>query len=291
MPRTTASDNRHSPAASPFEAPSAPPTGLAGLYAWVGHESFGRPVGPWAALLTPVPVGAGLLWMALIAAGPALAGWPWLAARLTEAAWLCAAPIVLATVGQAIAMAVSNRLWRESEGERHLDYSPRAWHYAVAAVLAALPLVALQLSGRALNAYLTIAWQWHVWLAPGQPVHVGYNPDPGNLLVIGVLPVVMWQVRRILARVPCGRLLGFQRELAKLKGAVAWDAKAWGEVVGETFERWMADIVPSQTAREEARRHRLRWMHLHREVIAAYQQPPADLARANRALATYRQGL
>jgi hypothetical protein len=32
-------------------------------------------------------------------------------------------------------------------------------------------------------------------------------------------------------------------------------------------------------------------MNLHREVVAAYQQQPADLARANRALATFRQGL
>ncbi|MNL89344.1 hypothetical protein D3C87_2196050 [compost metagenome] len=53
----------------------------------------------------------------------------------------------------------------------------------------------------------------------------------------------------------------------------------------------MADAHPASLVPEKARRHRLRWLNFQREVVAAYQQTPADLARANRALATYRQGM
>jgi hypothetical protein len=255
-----------------------------------GLEGFGRPVSPWAALLTPVPVGAFLLMVVRLFALPQHT-WPWLADRLGEAAWVVWGGFAFATVGQAIAMAWSNRVWRETEGEKHLDYSPRGWHYVVGVLVAMLPIAGLQLSSKVLNAYLRVSWQLQSWVFPGQPVHAGYDPDLGNLLVVGVLPVVLWQARGVVARIPCGRLLGFQRELARLKGAVAWDAKAWGEAVGETFERWMADVHPIGAGAKRERQHRLRWMHFTREVVAAYQAQPADLARANRALATYRQGL
>jgi hypothetical protein len=290
MVRTNATPELDAKVARHFAKPPAQPAGWTRVHVWLGLEVFGRPASPWAALITPVPLAA-LMLLAVRVFAPPPGAWPWLADRVTEAAWVCMMPFVFATIAQAVAMAVSNHLWRETEGERHLDYSPRAWHYWVGVAIAALPLAALQLSPLVLDWYLNASLSLQVWLFPGKPVHVGYDPDPANLLVLGVLPLVMWQVRRLLARIPCGRLLGFQRELARLKGAVAWDQKAWGEMVGETFARWVADLAPSSLSREKARQHRIRVMNLQREVAAAYSQAPTDLARANRALATYRQGL
>lgn len=290
MTRVEPDDNLDLLVARHFAQAPAAASSFDWLRAWFGRERFGFPVAPWGTLATPVPVGAGLLLAVRLFALPAHT-WPWLADRLGEIAWVCLMPFVLATLGQAVAMAYSDHAWRESEGERHVDYSPRTWHYAVAVAIAAAPLFALQLSNRCLNAYLKLSWLAQSFVAPNRPVHVGYDPDLANLMVLGVLPLVFWQVHRLMRRIPCGRLLGFQRELGRLKGAVAWDAKAWTETVGAVFERWTADLLPADTGSERARQHRLRWLNLYREVVAAYQQQPADLARANRALATYRQGL
>jgi hypothetical protein len=290
MVRMKASDNLDLKVARHFASPVVQASSLSRAQAWFGLELFGRPVSPWGALIAPVPVAAAVLLAVRLFALPAHT-WPWAAARLGEAAWLCLMPFVFATIYQAMAMALSEHVWRESEGERHIDYSARMGHYVAGIGLAVLPLVALQLSDRVLGAYMAVGFKVQSLLAPGQSIHMGYDPDVANLMVLGVLPLVLWQARRLLARVPAGRLLGFQRELARLKGAVAWDQKAWGEMVGETFARWMADLQPSSVSREASRRARLHWMNFQREVVAAYQQAPVDLARANRALATFRQGL
>ena len=113
-----------------------------------------------------------------------------------------------------------------------------------------------------------------------------------HVLLLGVLPAVHWQVRRVIVKVPCGRLWGLQRELARLRGAVAFQPDAWAQVVGEAFDRWLADLAPPEidTPGERARQHRLRWAALRKEVVEAWRETPPDLARANRALSLYRQG-
>ncbi|MFP5501445.1 MAG: hypothetical protein ACLGIN_03080, partial [Candidatus Sericytochromatia bacterium] len=192
-----------------------------------GREMFGRPAGPWGAMFAPVPlVGAALLLcrQLLIAAGVA----PWVVNLVGEVGWLCFMPFVMATGGQAIARARSDDRWRESEGEHHLDYSPRRWHYGLALAIAAMPIALLQLWPRALELYLGVS----LWLRTGLGLagagHVGYNPGPLHLLALLTAPAVLWQADRLIRLVPCGRLLGLQRELARLRGAVAWEPAPWG---------------------------------------------------------------
>lgn len=267
----------------------SPPGPWQRLSGWLGQETFGHPVGPWRTLFAPVPLGAAMLFAARQAFLP-LNAWVWAAERLDEMAWLLWAPFALATLGQALAMALSAQRWRETEGEQHLDYSPRAWHYGLATAIAALPLVLLQGCPPALDLYLSVQLRLAALL--GHAASVGYDPDWSNLVVLGVLPLVAWQTRRLLAGIPCGRILGFQREIARLRSAVAWEAIAWEGTVADTFDHWVEDLLPPLTDSPVAgreRRLRQRWGALRREVVLAFLASPPDLLRANRALALFRQ--
>lgn len=278
------------PAPPPARLP-ADEGGWRWLHGAVGLETFGRPAGPWGALFAPVPLGAAAILAAKWIAVPH-AAWAWGADRLGEALWLLVMPFVLATLAHAAAQAASEIAWRLSEGRRHLDWSPRRWHYVAAFALAALPLVALQLSTWLLDTYLTAAIALQSILGPLGALHLGYDQRLTNLFVVAVFPLVYWQAARIVEAVPPGRLLGLQRELARLRGAVAWGPDAWGEVVAEALDRWAADIAPGgdEIPRygELNRRHRQRWAALRKEIVAAWQGTPPDLARANRALHLYR---
>ncbi|HEY9722595.1 MAG TPA: hypothetical protein V6D47_11290 [Oscillatoriaceae cyanobacterium] len=261
------------------------------LRAAFGQESFGRPTGPWRTLATPVPLGAMMLYLARVALLPP-STWLWAVQRLNEIAWLLWAPFALATLGQAIAMGLSARRWRETEGELHLDYSPRAWHYGLATGVVALPLVLLQGCPPFLDLYLSVQLRLASTFGHVASVHVGYNPDWSNLVVLGVLPLVAWQTKRLLASIPCGRLLAFQREIARLRRAVAWEDVAWEGVVADTFDRWVEDLLPPMPdapVADRDRRLRQRWGGLRREVVLSFIASPPDLLRANRALALFRQ--
>lgn len=282
----------------PAPRPVAPPPqqvaedgGWRWLHAAVGLEAFGRTAGPWGALFAPVPLGAAALLGAKWLAVPHGA-YPWLADRAGEALWLMIMPFVLATCVHAAAQAGSEIAWRLSEGRRHIDWSPRRWHYAAAFGLAALPLLGLQVSAWLLDTYLAGAIAIQAVLGPLGAIHVGYDPRLTNLFVVAVFPLVYWQASRLVEAVPPGRLLGLQRELARLRGAVAWGPDAWGEMVAEALDRWAADIAPAGADvpqyGELKRRHRQRWAALRKEIVAAWQGTPPDLARANRALHLYR---
>jgi hypothetical protein len=259
-----------------------------GFHQAVGQEMFGRRAGPWGIAFAPVPLAAFALGVYALAAPDAWLG-PWLTGMLGELAWVAWMPFLLAAAAQAAARAVSDFTWKLTHGERHLDYSPRAWHFHVALAIVMVPLLLLQASDAVLDGYLRV----ELWINTlmGHP-HAGYSPGWTHLLVLGLLPAVHWQVRRVIVKVPCGRLWGLQRELAKLRGAVAFQPDAWAQVVGEAFDRWLADLAPPEidTPGEHARQHRLRWAALRKEVIEAWRETPPDLARANRALSLYRQG-
>lgn len=279
----------------PFNPPPVRPTPDEGGWRWlhgaVGLETFGRPAGPWGALFAPVPLGAlallGAKWLAV-----PHGTYPWLADRAGEALWLLIMPFVLTTLAHGAAQVVSEIVWRLSEGRTHLDWSPRRWHYGVGFAAAVLPLLALQVSSWLLDAYLGVVLATQSVLGPMSAVHVGYDPRLTNLFVVAVFPLVAWQATRIVAAVPPGRLLGLQRELARLRGAVAWGPDAWGEMVAEALDRWTADLAPREgeipQAGEARRKHRQRWAALKKEIVAAWQGVPPDLARANRALHLYR---
>jgi hypothetical protein len=162
----------------------------------------------------------------------------------------------------------------------------------VGGAIAILPILALQFSGGALDLYLALSFKWHMLAGPLADVHVGYNPHPTNLIALAALPAVWWQVRRQLVLIPCGRLTGMQRELARFRGAVAWDPEAWSLLVGDTFDRWLGDIAPKNLddppATEATRLFRRRYAALKQEVVASFVASPPDLPRANRALGHYR---
>lgn len=283
--------------AQPSSTPALPRPANAGLWrvlhGHLGQEMFGRPAGPWGAIFAPVPLaGAFLLSVrqGLIVTGAS----PWLVDHVGEVGWCLFAPFVLATAGQAIARARSDHRWRESEGETHLDYSPRRWHYALAFAACALPVVALQISPWLLERYMAASLWLRTGLGFAGAGHVGYTPGPLHLLALGALPLVLWQAERLLRLVPCGRLLGLQRELARLRGAVAWEPEPWGALVAERFDAWLADLSPGAAhdgpVSEAKRRRRVRWAGLRKEVVASFSALPPDLPRANRALHAYRQG-
>lgn len=276
--------------------PDAPPppadeaTGWRRLHEAVGLETFGRPAGPWGALFAPLPLAAAALLATKALLWPA-ATLPWLADRVGEALYLLAAPFLLATLWHALARSASEAAWKASQGTRHLDWSPRVRHYLVALAVAAVPLLVLQLSAWALDRWLDLA----LWVQGlGGVAHVGYDPGLSNMFtLIPVFPLVWWQAARLVAAVPAGRLLGMQRELARLRGALAWGPEAWGLAVGEAIDRWLADLAPGDgeapLAGEGRRRHRQRWSALRRELVAAWVADVPDLARANRALHLYRR--
>lgn len=271
-----------------------PPPAAPSWRAWhvaLGQEMFGRPAGPWGALFAPVPlVGLGLLALRLL---PLPGGWSWLMTRLGELGWLMLAPFVLATVVQGVAMGVSEARFRASGGQEHRDCSPRAWHYYGAIALTALPVVLLQLGGPFLDFYLQLSMKWHLLFGSLRAAHVGYSPHPANLIVLAALPAVFWQVKRLLLLLPCGRLTGMQRELARFRTAVSWDAEAWSQLVGDTFDRWLDDVAPKNLedppATEAQRLFRRRWAALRKDVVASFVASPPDLPRANRALMQYRE--
>lgn len=262
------------------------------LHAAVGLEAFGRPAGPWGALFAPVPLAAAALLITKWLLWPAGA-LPWLADRLGEALYLLVAPFVLATLWHALAQSASEAAWRASQGTRQLDWSPRRAHYVSALGVAVLPLLVLQLSGWALDRYLDASLWVQSVVGPMASGHIGYDPGLANLFTLAVFPLVYWQAARIVSAVPAGRLVGLQRELARLRGALAWGPEAWGLAVGDAVDRWLSDIAPrdgdAPLAGEGRRRHRQRWSALRRELVAAWVCDIPDLARANRALHLYRR--
>lgn len=286
------------PAAGDRSAPAAEPPrpGKASRrrLAWGPRlELFGAPASPWRGLLLPLPWCAAVLQVLLLRLG-ASPQWPAFGTHLAEALWLLWAPFVLATGGHVVGRGLTHLVFRLTGGSRHLDTSPRRSHYAVAFALAAAPLVAVQLHLPALDAYMTLRFELMQRFFPGSVVYFGYTPDWANLWVLGVFPLVWWQASRLVAAIPPGRLLGLQRELARLRGELAWGPEAWGATVGEVVDRWLADLSPgvgeAPEAGESRRRHRQRWVVLRRELVAAWVGSPPDLPRANRAIELFRSG-
>lgn len=289
FPELDALDADEAPA---FASPAEDGPGWRWLHAAVGLEAFGRPAGPWGAMFAPVPLTAAGLLVTKWLVWPAGA-MPWLADRVGEALYLLAAPFVLATLWHAVAQSASEAAWRASQGTRQLDWSPRRSHYLTALGFATLPLLVLQLSGWALDRYLDVSLWVQSVIGPMAPGHIGYDPRLTNLFTLMVLPLVYGQAARIVSAVPAGRLVGLQRELARLRGALAWGPEAWGIAVGDAVDRWLSDIAPrdgeAPLVGEGRRRHRQRWSALRRELVAAWVADIPDLARANRALHLYRR--
>jgi hypothetical protein len=256
-------------------------------------ELFGAPASPWSALLAPLPWLALLLQLLLIRLGTS-PGWPAVAMHAIEALWLLWAPWWLASVGHGVGRWVSEAVFHATKGRRHLDASARRWHYGLAFGVCALPLALVQWHGATLEAYMTLRIVLVRALGPAGTVHVGYDPDLTNMWVLAVFPVVLWQAGRAVGRIPPGRLLGLQRELARLRGELAWGTEAWAATVGEVVDRWLGDLGPGLGAAPEAgesrRRQRQRWLALRRELVAAWVGSPPDLPRANRAIEQYRSG-
>lgn len=281
----------------PFPPPAPAVLEMVGPGRWfnraVGQEMFGRPAGPWGLLFAPVPVGAALLAAGAVAAATTGHMAPAAAGRLLEIAWVGVAPFALAALGQSVGMAVAEFAWRGSRGTTQLDASPRLWHYPLAAALAIAPLVILQIWPPAVDALLQL-FLWLSTLGSVKAGHVGYDPGWGHLAGVALFPLVLLQARHAILEVPPRRLLGLQRELARLRGAVTWQQEAWTETVEETVDKWLADLAPPPRSApapgERARRHRVRYNALRKELIACWIQVPPDLAGANRALLLYRQG-
>ena len=157
----------------PFNVPAAP--SWRWLNVAVGQEMFGRRAGPWGIMFGPVPLLALALGLFTLFAPQALLG-EFLTSRLAELAWLGWVSFVLAAAGQALVMRVSDIVWRLTEGQRHVDYSPRAWHYHVATAIALLPLVLLQVSDGVLDFYLSTSLWLQSTIGSMQSPHVGYSP-------------------------------------------------------------------------------------------------------------------
>ncbi|MEB3223048.1 MAG: hypothetical protein VKS61_13305 [Candidatus Sericytochromatia bacterium] len=259
----------------------------------LGAELFGAPASPWGALLTPLPWLALALQVLLLHLGNA-PGWPAAGVHATEALWLLWAPWWLVTVGHGLGRWASEGVFLATRGQVHVDASPRRWHYALAFAVCAAPLVVIQWHGATLEAYMTLRIMLARALSPAGTVHVGYDPSVTNLWVLAVFPLVAWQAGRAVGRIPPGRLLGLQRELARLRGELAWGTEAWGATVGQVIDRWLADLGPglgeAPEAGESRRRQRQRWLALRRELVAAWVGTPPDLPRANRAVEQYRSG-
>jgi hypothetical protein len=279
LPPPARSPEPIAPSDAHAEPPRWHPRGVFGL------ELFNRAASPWAALSWPLPIASALLMLVVVTG---TIHWPWLAWRAIEVAYLCWMPFFLSAGGQAIARHLSNAAWK-NKTNTPLDYSPRAWHYVVAVGVCALPLVLLQFVPAFLDSALLAFLRVQSMLAFGAPAQIGYDPDAANLLTLGVLPVVFWQVKRSLLRIPSGRLLGMQRELTRLRGSVAWDTEAWAHLVGDCFDRWLMDVQPLPGKRRA--RQTAAWQAFRRETIQSYQRAPWDLVRANQALWRYRQAL
>lgn len=251
-----------------------------------------RPPGLWGALLLPVPVLAGLTLLLHLVVG-AQAPLSWLSERVCEMAWLVAMSMGLATAGQALAKWRSEAVWRSGMGRRHLDYSPRRWHYALTFAIAAIPIVLLQVSPVCLDAYLDGVLRLQRLAGIGHASLIGYTPNVANLMVLVSYVLVDWQARRWILNIPPGRILGLHRELQRLGGRVGWRSDAWNHTVAECVDRWLSEhSLPDATwllLGDGMRQQRMRFAMLRKEILAAWSQTPPDVPRLQNAVASYRK--
>ncbi|MEB3198526.1 MAG: hypothetical protein VKP62_15115 [Candidatus Sericytochromatia bacterium] len=252
-------------------------------------ERFGESANPWAGLLLPLPGLAFTLQLGLLVAGLP-PSWRAGEASLHLALWLLWVPFLLASALQGTRRLLAETRWRRTRGGLHLDWSARHWHYNLTFLLAFLPVVLLQFLPGVLDAYMLGLMQLLAFF--GRTGHVGYDPSPTNLWLVALWLPIWWQASRHITRIPPGRLLGLQRELARLRGEVTWGAEAWGMTVGDVVDHWLAELIPgaaeAPAAGASRRRARQLWATLRRELIASWVQTPPDLARANRAIDHFR---
>ncbi|GEM_PF-4694522 len=251
-----------------------------------------RPPGLWGGLLLPVPLLAGFTFLFHFVMG--LQGpLPWLSERLCEMAWLIGVSMGLATLGQVLTRIRSESVWRTSMGRRHLDYSPRRWHYAVTFVIAAIPIVLLQLSPTFLDAWLDGVFRLQGLIGTGHPAIIGYTPDTANLTILLVYLLIDWQARRWILNIPPGRILGLHRELQRLGGRVGWREEVWNQTVVECVDRWLGEQSVSDASwllfGDGLRHQRARFAALRKEILAAWAHTPPDIPRLQRAVALYRK--
>ncbi|MEB3284470.1 MAG: hypothetical protein VKN33_04205 [Candidatus Sericytochromatia bacterium] len=255
------------------------------------HERFGYSGHLLPLLSRPIPLVALLSQTCLILFGIP-PRWNTLGPQLAEVLWLLWGPFWLATLGHVVLRSVSGVIWQRSRRLKHLDWSPRRWHYGTSFILAALPIILVQWSDVALEHYLWLTWYSQQWSIVSASAHAGYNPTWENLWVLIACLPVGWQASRYVQEIPPGRLLGLQRELARLRGEVTWGPEAWGATVGEAVDRWLADLIPGAGAPPAPGasrwQQRQRWARLRREMIAAWVCTPPDLERANRAIQSFR---
>lgn len=260
--------------------------------AFARPEFWGQPGNLRGVLLAPLPGLALAGHLALLMLGPP-PQWPTLGTQGAEVLWLLWAPFWIATLAHAMWRSISDLRWLQSRGLRHIDWSPRRSHYVASFVLAAIPLVVVQWHEKALDLYLWVVWNSHQWGIFQGPSHVGYTPGWQNLWVLLAGLAVGWQASRHILQIPPGRLMGLQRELARLRGEVTWGPEAWGSAVGEAVDRWLSDLIPGAGAPPSPGasrwQQRQRWARLRREIIAAWVCSPPDLVRANLAIENYRR--
>jgi hypothetical protein len=251
-----------------------------------------RPPGLGGGLFLPVPLIAGLTLLLHLVIGMQ-APLSWLSERACEMAWLVVVSTGLATLGQVLMRVRSESVWRSSMGRRHIDYSPHRWHYALSFLVAAIPLVLLQLSPVFVDVYLAGVFWLQRLIGSEHTSVIGYTPDPANLMVLLVYLLVDWQARRWILNIPPGRILGLHRELQRLGGRVGWREDVWNQTVSECVDRWLGEQNVSDASwllvGDGLRQQRARFAALRKEVLAAWAHTPPDIPRLQRAVALYRK--
>jgi len=164
----------------------------------------------------------------------------WLTGKLSDVAAVLAYPGLLAALWSLGAMAVDRMVSRIAPG-RGVDYSLRPAVLLAACAVTGTILAGINLSPAFRDGYLTFlgALDLFGWFCP-----LHYTMDPSDLLALLMLPGVWLTGRRLLARVPAGRLRTAYR--LALRQAVADSGSGSGDAVRASVDRCLADVRRAQ---------------------------------------------
>jgi len=160
----------------------------------------------------------------------------WLTGKISDFAAVLAYPGLLAALWGLGAMALDRVVHRITPG-RGVDYSLRPPVLLGACVLTGVVLAGINLWTDFRDGYLGFLGCLDVfgWFGPFH-----YTMDPSDLLALVLVPVVWLVGRRLLARVPAGRLRAVYRQaLREARGAT-------GDSVRATVDRGLADVRRAQ---------------------------------------------
>lgn len=161
----------------------------------------------------------------------------WLTGKLSDFAAVLAYPGLLAALWSLGAMALDRVLYRIAPG-RGVDYSLRPTVLLGSCTVTGAILAGINLWTDFRDSYLTVLCRLDVfgWFGPFH-----YTMDPSDLLALLFLPVVWLAGRRLLARVPAGRLRAVYRQ------ALRQARDATEDTVSTTVDRGLADVRRAQS--------------------------------------------